>query len=342
MQVVLRDVLPERGGDDVPERIRVVVQHHLGLAGGARGEVDQHRVGRPRPLRDRHADLVVRYRRGILEFVQVTRPALPLSVHQEEGVEQRAGVGDLVDLLGVLQVRDDHPELPGLDAVFDIFRGQHRRAGAEDRAEFDERDDEDPPFRDTREHQHHPVALLDAELEEDVRGAVREVPQIAEGVLLLVPLLVDPDHRQFVPVGLGPPVDHVVAEVELLGDVDPEVGAGGLVVGHVRLPGVCGLYPRRNRGLHAFCRRTVEVLRAEVVEPFRPGYTPVFAHPVDRFHEVIVHRDRVSHHAVQVCGAVYHLFDSTRTTVGGSAPFRCTALEYVPRSAPDHCTATFK
>ena len=45
VEVAWMEVMPEAGGDDVAQRIGEIVGHHLWFAGGAGGEVDEHRVG---------------------------------------------------------------------------------------------------------------------------------------------------------------------------------------------------------------------------------------------------------------------------------------------------------
>jgi len=47
MEIVVPDILPEPGVDDMTQRITVVVEHHLRLAGSAGCEIDQHRVRTP-------------------------------------------------------------------------------------------------------------------------------------------------------------------------------------------------------------------------------------------------------------------------------------------------------
>ncbi len=165
-------VVPDARGDEVPQRIGVVVDHHLRFAGGAGREEDQQRVRGPGPVHAGEVDQLVGAGRGVVELDGVADPSVPRAVGHEFDEERGAVFLDLLDLLRVLRHRDDHPDVGGLDTVFQVFGGQHRRRGAVDGADLDERDDEDPPFRRPRKHQHDPVALLDAVLYAHIDGLI--------------------------------------------------------------------------------------------------------------------------------------------------------------------------
>ncbi len=210
----------------------MVVEHHLRLPGGAGGKVDHHRVGALRLLHAGDFHQAPGDRGGVGSLLDVAHPAGEVGVGDQPAGKRRAVVADLLHLGGVFRVGDDHLDLCGIDPVAEVLRGEHRRAGAEDRSELDAGDGEDPPLRDPWEHDDDPVALLDPVLQEHVCRRVGEVHQLAEGEGLLLPLLVHPDHGQPVPVGKAEPVDHIKTEVVVFGDLDPEIPVGLLVVVH--------------------------------------------------------------------------------------------------------------
>ena len=231
VEIVSVQVVPHARGDEVPERVGVVVDHHLRLAGGAGGEEDQQRVGRFGPVQPWEVHQFVRTGRGVVELDGVADPPVPRAVDHEPDPQCRALVPDLLDLIGMLGHGDDHPDVRCLDAVLQVFGRQHRRRRAVYGTEFDEGDDEDPPLRSPGEHQHDPVAFLDAVFYADVDRLVREAHEVEEGVFLLVSLLVGPDHGKPVPVLLRPCVDHVEAEIIVFRDVYLEIRAE-VFVGH--------------------------------------------------------------------------------------------------------------
>ncbi len=168
VKVVRVQVVPQPPGDDVPEGVGVVVQHHLRLAGGPRGEEDQHRVRCSGPVHAGEVHQFVRAGCRVVELDGVTDPSVPNAVDHEPDRERGALFPDLLDLTRMFGHGDDHLDIGRLNAVLQVLWGQHRRCGTVHGAEFDEGDDEDPPLGCPGEHQHDPVALLDAVFQADV------------------------------------------------------------------------------------------------------------------------------------------------------------------------------
>ena len=222
-------------GRDVAERQGVVVDDHLGLPRRPGGEVNDKRVARSGLLHPAHGDEPAGDGRRVLLLLAVADPAREVGVDHQAGAEARALGADLLDFGCVLVVRDYHPDLGRVDPVFQVLSGQHRGAGAEDRPELDAGEREYPPLRDPCQHDDHPVTLLDAVLEEHVRRGVGEVHHLPEGERLLVSLLVDPDHREPVPVLCGETVDLVEPEVVVFRDLEGEVIIDFPVIVHVVL-----------------------------------------------------------------------------------------------------------
>lgn len=130
--------------------------------------------------------------------------------------------------------------------------------GDHDRAELVQGDGDVPVFPVTLEGHHHGVAPADARPEEHVGGPVAQLRDLAEAEDALASLAVAPDDGPLVRRLPGDHVHHVVAEVEIVGIVEPDAGqaagmveflpAVGLVDAHVSLFPSCSAVPiRRNR-----------------------------------------------------------------------------------------------
>ncbi len=72
-------------------------------------------------------------------------------------------------------------------------------------------------------HEHDMVTLLDPVLDQNIGCFDREVTQITEGILLLLPLLVHPYHCQLVAVYFSPSVDDIKAEVVIFRNIYPKI-----------------------------------------------------------------------------------------------------------------------
>ena len=127
--------------------------------------------------------------------------------------------------------------MPG--APGDVAFGEHGDAGDRDRAELQAGGKRDLPFGDAGQHHDDPVPLHDAARREPVREAVARSRDVVEREPALVALRVAPDEGELRRIA-RPGVDHVGAEVERVGGVEPVPGHRALVVlhsvgGHPRL-----------------------------------------------------------------------------------------------------------
>ena len=225
VQVVRLEVVPEFRGDLVTERIGVVVHHHLGILARTAGEDQQHRRAGTGPDFDRTLDRVARKRAVRTgDFSPVADPVGAFAIHQQPDGQRGAVVVDLVELVSVFRVGDDHFEFAVADSMLNVLAGQQRRGGALHRAELDQRQREDPPLRQPGQHDEDAVSGGDAELDQQIGRLIGELAHIVEGEPLLLPLLVGPDHRELIAVASGPFVDDVVAEVVVFRRFDREVG----------------------------------------------------------------------------------------------------------------------
>jgi hypothetical protein len=229
----------------------VGVQHHLGVADGAAGEVDQARVLRlgARAVPDGRGGI---HGRVVADAVIGTVRAR--LVYDDGVLDSWAVVAHLGQLCGAGCVGDEGHGLGDLGAVLDVFGREQGGAGDADGAELHQPQVRLPPLRHARQHHQHAVALLDAELLEGVGDAAALLVEVDEGVTLLAAVRPDPEHRQLRGV-FGPVADGGDGEVVVRWHLPGEVAPGLLVVGHVvlglalscALAGLVGLVGRHCR-----------------------------------------------------------------------------------------------
>ena len=165
VEVIRAEVEPQPACDDVPDRVGGVrVQHHLRIADGARGEVDQSRVGGRRVGRfgitgGRHLALV-------------GEPAVAGLTDRDQRLQARTFPPDLVDFHRVVGIADISDPLRQRGPVLDVLRRQQDRAGHRDGAGLEAAEEHFPPGRQAWQLDHHAVAGLDAVLLEHGREAV--------------------------------------------------------------------------------------------------------------------------------------------------------------------------
>ena len=118
----------------MPEGKGMVVEDEFGLAGRSRSEIDHERIGTPGPLHPFDLHQVAGDRGRIVEFLEIAHPPREFRIGHQAGSKRRAVVQILLDLRCVLLVGDNHPDSGDVDPVFQVLCGEHRGAGAEDRA----------------------------------------------------------------------------------------------------------------------------------------------------------------------------------------------------------------
>ena len=222
MQAVVLDVLPVFGGDDVADGVGAVVLDHLGPAGGAGGDVDEHGVAVARGRLGAREDGFL----GGAEGAEVEGPLR--GVRADGGPVLEGGAGgeggaDVLDDDGVVG-GDEHLGVGGFAAVDDVLARQQEGGRDGDGAELVEGDEGEPDVGPLLEDQHHDVALADAQAGEGAGGLVGAVADVAEGEGLDVARVVEVHEGALAGVFGGPGVDDVVGEVEFSGDFQAAVG----------------------------------------------------------------------------------------------------------------------
>ncbi len=250
-------------GRQVAGRVRGVrVLDELGLAGGARGEVQQQRVvgvsgvGR------------LEVGGGVHRGGEVG-PALRGAAHGDALVV----AGDGGETLGQLVAGDHVLDAAARDAVPQVALREQGGGRDDHRTELDHGQHHVPQLDLVGEHEQDPVARLHAALAQPVGRAVGADPHLVERVLGLgglaapVVLLDDPQGRVVVALGLD--VEPVQRPVPLVQLGPGEAGPGGVVVLGVRLQEVAGgaepfggLGGERGHGCS--CRRTCMVSQLTV------------------------------------------------------------------------------
>ena len=250
VQAVLRHLLPVAGGEDVAQGIGEIVAHHLGIAGGARGEVEQRDV---LVARGRQPGGPGEFGAGPGQGLVEVDPAGPRAAHRHLQLQ-----GGRLRLRGVhvLQhqgVRRGHDQLDvrGVVPVDEVLGGELVGGGDGDGAQLVQRQQAEPELVAPLEDQHHRVALADAQGAEQVGGAVAGLAHLREGEAGGLAAVVAPDQGHLVGLGAGVLVHHVVGEVEGGRHIDLEMVPEVLVGVEFRLGEVAleqhGKPPRRSR-----------------------------------------------------------------------------------------------
>ena len=222
-------VVPVLGGQNVPDGAGCLgVQHHFGIAHGARGEIYEQRFAAAGRLD------ALQHCGSVGNYALVGQPAAPVFAGCQQMLQRRATPGGLFHLAGVFVVGDGHHRLGAVDAILDVAGRQQRCGGHGQRAQLEQPHHRHVPLRDAGQHDEHPVALLDAQFPQGIGEPVSERLQVPKGVMR--GLLTAGVNRQQGQLGtvLGPLVHHVESEVEELRNYKPVVAVGVLVIGHVR------------------------------------------------------------------------------------------------------------
>ena len=185
-------VLPVLGGHDVAERVAEGVGDHFRVAASATGKVHDHDVVVVRgsvscgARKTRRADFVV--------VVEANPVLTGLSDGHERFDNVRVFAGGVDFLLECrIVVRDDHLDVGGLKAVFQVFGGEHVRCRNGNGTDAVERQQEEPEFVVTAQDQHHAVTLLDALFYEEVRSTLRGNRKVLEGKDVVFVVVIAPD-----------------------------------------------------------------------------------------------------------------------------------------------------
>ena len=160
VQAVFVQVVPEISGNDVPQRIREVVRHHFGFAGSAAGEVHQRNivvaVGMLRSCE----------RGGIGNaFVEVLKTFGYLRAYADQLLHTRRVGHGSCDVVGndAFAGTDNHLDVCGIAAVYNIFLGKQVCGGDNDGSQLMQCDDAEPELIAAFQNEHYHIAVADAE-----------------------------------------------------------------------------------------------------------------------------------------------------------------------------------
>ena len=206
-------------GREMADRIALVaVQDQLRLAGGAGGEIEQQRIGRP-GLAVRHE--CGRRRIGVLVVLPARRRAAD--------DDPRVVAGEVVELGGIRGAGDHVAHPAAGEAVEQVVAGQQRGRRHDHRAELHRRQHRLPQRHDVAQHQQHAVAAAHAKRTEVVGDPVRARRHLGERHLDLAAALVDLPQRRPL-VAAGDRVEVIERPVEAFEHRPGEVAIGGGVV----------------------------------------------------------------------------------------------------------------
>ena len=220
---------PVHGGQ-MPDRIALVrVQHQLGLGRGARGEIEQQRIG--------GLGHAVR-REGVGVAVDRIGDA---AGHGAADGDARAARAHLRELVRAARRRDRELHLPALHAVLHVLRRQQRGGRDHHGAELHGGQHDLPQRHLVAHHQQDAVPAAHTLRAQEVGGPVGARGHRAEGELALAAVLLDDPQRRGVVAG-GQRVEPVEGPVEFVQLRPAEVAVGGGVVGAVRQQELAGAH----------------------------------------------------------------------------------------------------
>ena len=261
MQPVRLDVVPVLRRDQVRQCVVGIMQHHLGVAGGAGGEIHEHGV----------ADMgfhAGEFLAGIAHAGVEIMPALTLRGHgahaleagehsshravsgkpiairvllgqapagaidQKQVLNRRTAIHDVVHHLcdGADGGADDSLDGSAVQAILQVVLLEHERCRNHDGAEFGERGCHEPELVMAAQDHHDHVALTHAVRSKVVRRLVRPAFHVGEREQMLLAFRVAPHHGAAIGVVVRDVVHHVIAEVEGIGALHLEIGEHALLV----------------------------------------------------------------------------------------------------------------
>ena len=127
----------------------MVMFHQLGPRRGARGEIQQHRIGDPR-RRIRH------------EFIRRIQQ-IGIGIPARRGIADRDAGDRGIESLEFRRIRgvgDNVPDTTAIETVFQIGRIEQRRRGNNHRAQFHRRKHGFPKRHDVAQHQQNALAAF--------------------------------------------------------------------------------------------------------------------------------------------------------------------------------------
>ena len=211
VDALVGEVVPEGAGDEVADAVAEIVRQHLGHAGGAGGEVDEHHV----------------FRRGVVAAVHGVRRLGEQAIKVLKALVRAAQRGGDAQVRALflrsahvgeqffLAHADERAGVGGVYAVGDVLFLQLVRGGDLDGADAHQPQRAQPVFIAALEHQKHRLALLHTQRAQGVGRLDREAGKLGEGEDALLARVVRPDHRHLIGGEAGVFVDDVAGEVEV-------------------------------------------------------------------------------------------------------------------------------
>ena len=245
VETVRVHAVPVLGGMEVTQRIFVVVQCHLGIAGGAGGKERQQGIiaaGRVFP------SFVMAAVQAVFGVEVVPAFSLYRAVFSgRTAVDQNPDHGlavffqCLVGLCGSFAVcgTQNGGNTGGFKTVGKVVNQQLVGGGDGNGTDLVQTDHSQPVLPVPLEHQHNPVALLDTQRLEVVGASGGTVHDVTEGEAAFAHVVAHVLHGQSVRLFLPHGVHQVKGKVELVGVPEPDVGGRAVfVLGHGDEPAV--------------------------------------------------------------------------------------------------------
>ena len=248
-------VVPVLGRDEVRQRVAGIVEHHLGIARSARGEVHEHGIGArrlaageigrggehlavevaPALARDGGRADARRARERLADKLAGGSDPVPVPVargepgagrvHEDERLHAGALLYHRVDGVGDVPGRggDDGLDIRPVQAIGEVVFLQHEGGRYRHRPQFLQGQHREPELVVAAQDDHDEVAAPDAAVRQEVRRLVRPRLHVGEGEDMLLPFRIAPDHGGALGVVDRDVVHDVVGEVEVVGHGDVEL-----------------------------------------------------------------------------------------------------------------------
>ena len=198
--------------------------HHLGIAGGAGAEEDQHGIRALQVFR------TGKDRREVAVHGIVIHPAVPFAVDGEFPLERGSLVCHRIDRIAdaVTGSTDHALDFGFVDAVFDVMAQQLNRCGDDNGTQFVQGVHQIPELVVTTDDQHDAVALPDAEGIEEIGRPGGVFRDVAESEVPADFLIGDPAHSQFFRFAGSNAVQHVKRKVEVFRNIEIDFREGAI------------------------------------------------------------------------------------------------------------------
>ena len=216
---VVPHVVPVIGRHRLRDGVGPAVRGHLGHAGGAAGEVDEHdivvlrQLGGLVPLLGGSGHLRVKIQKA--RFVAQRE-------QRRKRIALRCGGQHVFAHLRLLHAQDG-AGAGSLNAVDNVLLLQLRRGGNQHAAQLEQAHCRYPELPAALEHQNHGVALFEAVRLEHIGRLVAHAADFAKGEGALMPLEVAPDQRPLIGRDARVFVHHIVGEMEMFGHLEGKV-----------------------------------------------------------------------------------------------------------------------